>query len=192
MKKCVAFCLFASVLLFSPLVSQERRLRVTADRASIYLEPDRNSTVVEVVEKGALLTLLSRERIREHWHYVSFRSGDRFITVSGFVDVSAVEELFESPARGRAKKQKESAIKEPEQPEEIVYETPLKVQVALENANVRSKPGFQSEIIHQVQAGITLLAVSRIGEWYRVELPPDEEGIIISGYIHQTLVQEIR
>jgi len=40
--------------------------------------------------------------------------------------------------------------------------------------------------------GISLQAVGKAGEWYLVNLPPDEEGLIISGYIHQSFVQEIQ
>lgn len=190
MKKSFSFYLVIFLLLLSPLTPQGKKLMVIAEKASIYLEPEKESTVVGIVEKGNVLTLLSKEKIRDHWYYVSFRSEDRFLTVSGFIYASAVEELLESPSKSKkAKIEKQETGKEPE---EIVYEAPLKIQVVLENANVRSKPNFEGEIIHQVESGITLLTALKVGEWYRVELPPDEEGIIISGYIHQSTVQEIR
>jgi len=177
-------------MLLSPLTPQEKKLRVVAEKASIYLEPEKDSTVVGIVEKGNVLTLLSNKKIRDYWYYVSFRSEDSFVTVSGFIYASAVEELLESSNKSKkAKIEKQEAVKEPE---EIVYEIPLKIQVVLENANVRSNPNFEAEIIQQVESGITLLTALKVGEWYRVELPPDEEGIIVSGYIHQSTVQEIR
>ncbi len=190
MKKSFSFYLVIFLMLLSPLTPQEKKLRVVAEKASIYLEPEKDSTVVGIVEKGNFLTLLSDKKIRDYWYYVSFRSEDSFITVSGFIYASTVEELLESSDKSKkAKMEKQEAVKEPE---EIVYEIPLKIQVGLENANVRSKPNFEAEIIQQVESGITLLTALKVGEWYRVELPPDEEGIIVSGYIHQSTVQEIR
>jgi len=190
MKKSFSFYLVIFLMLLSPLTPQEKKLRVVAEKASIYLEPEKDSTVVGIVEKGNVLTLLSNKKIRDYWYYVSFRSEDSFVTVSGFIYASAVEELLESSNKSKkAKIEKQEAVKEPE---EIVYEIPLKIQVVLENANVRSNPNFEAEIIQQVESGITLLTALKVGEWYRVELPPDEEGIIVSGYIHQSTVQEIR
>ncbi|MBA7692268.1 hypothetical protein ES703_100831 [subsurface metagenome] len=83
-------------------------------------------------------------------------------------------------------------IKELEVIEEVLFESPKKIQVILEKTNIRAEPDFISEVIHQVQLGISLQAVGKAGEWYLVNLPPDEEGIIISGYIHQSFVQEIQ
>jgi hypothetical protein len=83
-------------------------------------------------------------------------------------------------------------IKELEVIEEVIFESPKKIQVLLEKTNIRAEPNFTSEVIHQVQLGISLRAVGKAGEWYLVNLPPDEEGLIISGYIHQSFVQEIQ
>ena len=190
MRRSLAFCLVILLFLFSPLMPQEKKLRVINENASIYLEPKKDSTVVGIVEKGNVLTLLSKEKIRDHWYYVSFHSEDRFINISGFIYASTVEEVLEfSKKTKKAKIEKQKVV---EEQEEVVYESPLKIQVMEEHANVRAKPNLDGEIVHQVTSGITLLAVMKIREWYRVELPPDEEGIIISGYIHQSYVQEIR
>lgn len=176
------FLLFLSLL----LLAQEYKLRVIAEKASIYLNPEKNSPVIETVEKGTILILLSKEKIRDFWYYVSFHSKEKFITVTGFVYASKVQEMFEVPKATRKERRQPTEIGE-----EVMLEPPQKIQVILEKANIREEPSFKSEIIHQVQFGITLLAVGRIKEWYRVDLPPDEDGIIISGYIHQSLVQEI-
>lgn len=198
MRKAISLSLFIFILCLSPLSSQQKKLKVIDDKANILLEPAKGSSVVEIVEKGTILTCLSQKKIKEFWYYVSFRSSDQFITVSGFIHASSVEELSGGPEdtkgrKKRKKKTKKTASKvEISEVKEVVLDPPKKLQVILESANVRSEPNFESEIIHQMESGLDLLAVGKIGEWYRVDLPPDEDGLIISGFIHETLVREIR
>lgn len=66
-----------------------------------------------------------------------------------------------------------------------------KVRVIAENANIRLKPDISSMIIAQVPLGSILEFTEKIGEWYLVNLPPDEKGFIVSGYIHQSFVEEV-
>ena len=198
MKKTISLFLFLFILFSSPLFSQQKKLKVIDEKANIHVEPEKGSAVVEIVDRGTILTLLSKEKIREFWYYVSFRSPAQFITVSGFIHASSVEEISVAPedTKGKKKKRRETKKTVPkvkiQEVKEIVLDPPLKIQVILESANVRSAPNFESEIIHQVESGLSLLAVGKIGEWFRVDLPPDEDGIIISGFIHKTLVREIR
>ena len=187
MKKTIFIFVSVFLLFLSPLLmSQENKLKVIADTANIYLNSEGDSPVIETLEKGAILTLLSKEKIRDTWYYVSFYFKEKSVTMSGFIYASMVEEMFEVPID--IKKRKQEPI---EETEEFVYESPKKIQIIIELANLRAEPDFKSEIINQVQLGITLLAVEKTKEWYRVDLPPDEDGIIISGYIHQSFVKEI-
>lgn len=193
MKKTIFMSALIFLLFLSPLLPQEDKMMVIAIRASIYLDPDVESPIIETAERGAILNLLSTEKIRENWHYVSFYSEKRFINFTGFVHASAVEMMYEVPEiKEKEKKKPAEQIKELEVIEEVLFESPKKIQVMLEKTNVRAEPDFISEIIHQVQLGISLQAVGKSGVWYLVNLPPDEEGIIISGYIHQSFVQEIQ
>lgn len=193
MKKTIFMSALIFLLFLSPLLPQEDKMMVIAIRASIYLDPDVESPIIETAERGAILNLLSAEKIRENWHYVSFYSEKRFINFTGFVHASAVEMMYEVPEiKEKEKKKPAEQIKELEVIEEVLFESPKKIQVMLEKTNVRAEPDFISEIIHQVQLGISLQAVGKSGVWYLVNLPPDEEGIIISGYIHQSFVQEIQ
>jgi len=187
MKKTIFIFVPVFLLFLSPLLmSQENKLKVTADTANIYINSEGDSPVIETLEKGEILTLLSKEKIRDTWYYVSFYSKEKAVTMSGFIYASMVEEMFEVPID--IKKRKQEPVGETE---EVVYESPKKIQIIIELANLRAEPDFKSEIINQVQLGITLLAVEKTKEWYRVDLPPDEDGIIISGYIHQSFVKEI-
>ncbi len=193
MKKAIFMSVLIFLLFLSPLLSQEDKMMVIAIRASIYLDPDVESPIIETAARGAILNLLSAEKIREDWYYVSFYSEKRFINFTGFVHVSAVEMMYEVPEIKEKETEKPAEqIKELEVIEEVLFESPKKIQVILEKTNIRAEPDFISEVIHQVQLGISLQAVGKAGEWYLVNLPPDEEGIIISGYIHQSFVQEIQ
>jgi hypothetical protein len=191
MKKAIFMFVLIFLLFLSPLLPQEDKMMVIAVRAGIYLDPDLESPIIETVERGAILNLLSKEKIRKDWYYISFYSEEKFLNFTGFIHVSAVEEMHEVP-EVKEKEEPAEKIKELEVIEEVLFESPRNIQVLLEKTNIRAEPNFISEIIHQVQLGISLQAVGKAGEWYLVNLPPDEEGIIISGYIHQSFVQEIQ
>lgn len=193
MKKTIFMSVLIFLLFLSPLLPQEDKMMVIAIRASIYLDPDVESPIIETAERGAIFNLLSAEKIQEEWHYVSFYSEEKFVNFTGFVHASAVEMMYEVPEIKEKEKEKPAEqVKELEVMEEVIFESPKKIQVILEKTNIRAEPDFISEVIHQVQLGISLHAVGKAGEWYLVNLPPDEEGLIISGYIHQSFVQEIQ
>lgn len=186
MKKPIVAFISVFLLFLSPLLPQENKLLLVAERTGVYLGPDINSPIIDIVGKGTILNLLATEKIQELWYYVSFYSEERFINVSGFIHASSVEMVYEIPEIIEEEKEEPT-----EKTEEILFESPKKIQVILEKTNIRVEPDFKSEIIRQVQLGIGLQSIAKLGEWYLVNLPPDEEGIIISGYIHQSFVQEI-
>ncbi len=186
MKKPIVAFISVFLLFLSPLLPQENKLLVVAGRTGVYLDSDIKSPIIDIVGKGTILNLLATEKIQELWYYVSFYSEERFINVSGFIHTSSVEMVYEIPEIIEEEKEKPT-----EKTEEILFESPKKIQVILEKTNIRVEPDFKSEIIRQVQLGIGLQSIAKLGEWYLVNLPPDEEGIIISGYIHQSFVQEI-
>lgn len=64
-----------------------------------------------------------------------------------------------------------------------------KVRVTASKANIRLKPTTQSEIISYVPIGAVLDVIKKDGDWYFVKLPPDEKGIVVTGYIHQSIVE---
>jgi hypothetical protein len=65
--------------------------------------------------------------------------------------------------------------------------TLLKVVAA--RANVRLKPDLGSPVIGQVAKGTILESTGKVGDWYAVNLPPDEDGIVVSGYLHLSTVE---
>jgi len=63
------------------------------------------------------------------------------------------------------------------------------VKVVADRAVVRLKPDLASPMIGQVTRGTLLESKKKVQEWFAVALPPDEDGIVVSGYIHQSLVE---
>ncbi|MCP2520876.1 SH3 domain-containing protein [Candidatus Aminicenantes bacterium AC-335-A11] len=73
----------------------------------------------------------------------------------------------------------------------IIQAGNLKVRVIVDKANVRLKPSLNSQIISKVPLGAILESEGKFGEWYRVNLPPDEYGFVVSGYIHESVVEVV-
>jgi len=94
----VIMCLFTAILFFSffsnPVLSQEKRVRVIAEKANIHLRPDKRSLVIETVDKGTILTLRQTRRVKKLWDYVYFTSEKTGISKSGYILDSLVEKLF--------------------------------------------------------------------------------------------------
>ena len=66
------------------------------------------------------------------------------------------------------------------------------IKVIVGSANVRLKPDFNSQVITQIPSGTLLEPTSKTGEWYQISVSPDEKGAVVTGYIHQSTVQEIQ
>jgi len=64
-----------------------------------------------------------------------------------------------------------------------------KLRVSVATANIRLKPSLESTVISRAPHGAILNAEEKIGEWYKIKLPPDEQGIVLTGYIHQSIVE---
>lgn len=70
-------------------------------------------------------------------------------------------------------------------------EEKTKVKVIVNIANVRLKPDLGSQVIGKMPLGSILEFDKTIGEWFRVYLPPDESGFVISGYMHNSVVERV-
>ncbi len=64
---------------------------------------------------------------------------------------------------------------------------PMKVKVTAEQANLREKPDIGSSIVQQIPEGTVLEADRKEGEWFFVRYTL-EDGGVIGGYIHESLV----
>ena len=87
--------LLCGLFAVSPLRGYDKKLRVVADYTHVYLQPDEGSSVVDTVERGAVLSLLYSGKMRKVWYYICFKSEKSGITKSGYVLDSEVELLFD-------------------------------------------------------------------------------------------------
>lgn len=71
-------------------------------------------------------------------------------------------------------------------------ETQPKLKVKAEAAFIRLRPDGKSQAIGRVSSGTILDLLSKEGEWYRINLPLRSGGTLLSGYIHQTQVEEVK
>jgi len=62
-----------------------------------------------------------------------------------------------------------------------------KLKVVTEQANIRLKPSIGSIIIKQVPQGTILESTRQEGDWYLIQLSPDELERV-SGYVHESMV----
>ncbi len=65
-----------------------------------------------------------------------------------------------------------------------------RLKVKAEAAFIHLRPDSKSQAIGRVSSGTVLYLLSEKGEWYRINLPLDKGGILLTGYVHQSLVEE--
>ncbi|MGB7294027.1 MAG: SH3 domain-containing protein [Candidatus Aminicenantales bacterium] len=61
----------------------------------------------------------------------------------------------------------------------------VKIRVITPDAPLRLEAKVTSPVVSKIPLGSVLTAETKSGEWYRVNLPPDKSGYVISGFIHQ-------
>jgi len=64
-----------------------------------------------------------------------------------------------------------------------------KIRIIKENAVLRLKPSEESVIIKKLPIGAELRVVKTTNDWIMVGMPPDESGVVITGYIHNSYVE---
>jgi len=66
----------------------------------------------------------------------------------------------------------------------------IKIRVTAASV-VRLEPSSEAAVLGEVGRGEIFVEAERTGEWYRIILPANEEGFVLSGYIHQSRVEVI-
>jgi hypothetical protein len=89
--KTVALSIIVVALGIGRASAETRQVKVTAERAAIYVEPNRNSSRFDFVKKGELLDLFQQQKVKDVWYYVSYNSPRYGSRITGFILASAVE-----------------------------------------------------------------------------------------------------
>ncbi len=64
------------------------------------------------------------------------------------------------------------------------------VRVIKQNAVLRIKPKNGTVIIKKLPLGALLEVEEEIGDWLKITLPPDEDGFVLTGYLHRSLSEK--
>ena len=64
-----------------------------------------------------------------------------------------------------------------------------RVRIIVESASLRLEPQPDSKIVTSIPMGAVLDFTLQSGEWFLVELPRNQQGITITGYLHQSHVE---
>lgn len=216
MKKTLFAVVSIYIISLSFSLAQEQKIRVTAERADIYIEPHKSSTVIETVNRGAILNLFETSGEQTDWFYVSFYSETKWATITGFIEAGLVALVAgEEPERAtpekvpakrpQAKKprpkpvekpqaekpvEKVLPVKEPEleEPQMELVKYAGKIKIVAEEALIRSFAGKKGRIIQALKLGDEFETSGKQGDWFQVKYPrPD--GIILVGYINQDQVE---
>lgn len=67
-----------------------------------------------------------------------------------------------------------------------LYAQEIKIRVIKQGAVLKLKPNEESLTIKKLPVGALLNSLESIGEWIKIKLPPDKDGIVITGYIHNS------
>jgi len=66
------------------------------------------------------------------------------------------------------------------------------VRIIIDKTKVRLTPSQSGQIIATLSFGTVINAVGTTGDWYAVEIPATQEGVIISGYVHKDNIQFVK
>jgi Bacterial SH3 domain len=70
-------------------------------------------------------------------------------------------------------------------------QTPRQIKVIIDNANIRSRPELDSEILETAVKGTLLDFIEKAGPWYTIAMGTDPSGKAVYGYIHESMVEPV-
>jgi len=70
-------------------------------------------------------------------------------------------------------------------------QVPRQVKVIIDNANIRSKPELNAELLDIASKGALFEVIEKAGDWYAIKLGEDQGGRAVYGYIHESMVERI-
>jgi hypothetical protein len=63
------------------------------------------------------------------------------------------------------------------------------VRVVKDNAILKVEPDEEAPSIRNLPLGALLAVEGKVGDWLKIKLPPDDDGIIVVGYIHISFIK---
>jgi hypothetical protein len=70
-------------------------------------------------------------------------------------------------------------------------QVPHQVKVIIYNANIRSRPELDAEILDIAPKGTLLEVIEKADPWYTIEMGADLSGKTVYGYIHESMVEPV-
>lgn len=64
------------------------------------------------------------------------------------------------------------------------------VRIIKQNAVLRIKPKNSSVVIKKLPLGVLLNVADEQDEWLKIKLPPDEDGFVLTGYLHRSFTEK--
>ena len=92
----LVFLLFCIGINLNYLYGAAKKFEVSVEKANIHLKPDKQSSVIETLEKGAVLTCDTPRKFRRCWNYVYFKSKKSGQTKSGYINDENIKKLFKN------------------------------------------------------------------------------------------------
>jgi outer membrane protein W/uncharacterized protein YgiM (DUF1202 family) len=158
---------------FASSSAESVKIKIIADKANVYLEPSENSVVMDTVEKGEVLEISETGESTGEWYNVSYESIKWGTRMSGFVKSSMTEILTEKLIDDEVDIGIESSV----------------VLVIKEGLVLRLKPNENSLALKNIPPGAKLNVEESMGDWLKINLPPDKDGIVITGYIDRSFTE---
>jgi hypothetical protein len=142
MKRVIFVFVLFSLIIVSPIHSQTKKGRVIADKAPVFLDANARSPLIEVLNKGNILSL-SVTTTDMGWFHVTFKSDKRDITKSGYIEtkyvevITEAEPILEEKNKEEVVPKKEYKVKEPEPKLEV---KPQRAEDKTKEPELQEKP----------------------------------------------------
>lgn len=86
----------------------------------------------------------------------------------------------------------EDVIATEEQIDHKVQKLIRHIEIIIDKTKVRLTPSQNGQVIATLSFGTIINAVGITGDWYAVEIPSAQDGVIISGYVHKYAIQFVK
>lgn len=158
------------VTVVSAAADQEQQAEIMVPRARVRLQPDLNSDVIRVLDKGTVLTIVGESG---DWYNVLLPKDESGFVVAGYIHKQLVKLVT-------------GAVPAP-----TARALPDRVRVIRENSALRSAPEDGAPIVREIPLGMVLRCQAQTGDWYKVELPSPAGGEATPAYIRRDLVEPL-